>query len=613
MEMIYEIAHTNARNRGHFIVPSKLDTIIKGKMSNGLVYKSVYAYDKSILEHFKTRKSVAKFNGTRYIEDIVFDIDKKENTDQYTKDKCIELVIFLEDKLGLEEHEYQIYFSGTGYHIHTSNKLWGFDPSPDLPYQVKETIKKVLKPLGKHFFDESIYMATGMFRLRNTINQKSGLYKVPLTRDELMMESPDAIKLLASVQRFPDDEFYYSDEILETRLERLKNHIIKKEAIPVQDKAFSKEIQRSNVACCINKILQQGATEGSRNQSILRIATHLRRNNIPEEFAIAGMKYWNNLNGQGIEESLLTTKIKQTYRSPYNYGCNDALLKEHCSHECIFFKTRNYNLSLMNTEDLVASMEKYRDTDLTGRTIDLALMLGEDNKDVIIEPGDLVTIIGGTGVNKTTFIQHLMLAMDFKEGTIHLSQQLPTLFIELELPDYKLMRRFTQLICGVSKQEALKNFDKYKKEVIDAMSNIIISRDIRNTTTLRQKIMETGSKLVVIDYLQCFKDFTSNINDIQYIAKLSHELRDIATELQIIIIVLSQVTKEAKKEKHVHMDSGKGAGDISDSSTCIITINGQPDNIYRNIKVEKMTDGDSIYDGIMLEFNKNDFKLERIG
>jgi len=247
-----------------------------------------------------------------------------------------------------------------------------------------------------------------------------------------------------------------------------------------------------------------------------------------------------------------------------------------------------------------------------GRIINLASMFGLADKDIIAEPGDLIILVGGTGVNKTTMIQQIMLGMDFVSGDINYENQIPTLLIELELTTAKLMRRFTQLICSVDKKEALVNLDKYKERVSKEMSNVILTREVRNIAQLRQKIIDTQAKLIVIDYLQCFKDFNKPVNDFQLMSSLPHELRDLATEMGVIIVALSQVTKGAKQEKNVNLDSGKGSGDISDSASIVITINGQPDEPYRNIKFEKVTDGDTVSDGIMLQFNKETFRLERI-
>ena len=614
MQLYYEIAYGDVKNRGHFVKAEDVNKLFTSKYANGLVFKSVYAYDEEVLTYYKEHKTMRNYDGTRYIEEVCFDIDKKDNKDEYTYKKALTLLNFLED-LGIDESEYQIYWSGRAWHIHTSNLIWGFQPSKDLSYIVKETMRNVLQSLGKGFYDESIYMPTGMFRLVHTLNNKSDsmLYKTPVTKNEFLTMSVSQMKELASKQRLDFDIPEFSEYILSSQYNKLSHLIIKEHEVKNELANYSKSVQRSNVAMCIHKLIEKGAEDGNRNNTILRIATHLRRNNIPEDFVIAGMLYhWNNKNNQGLDDNAVINMVKKTYRSPYNYGCNDKLLQANCNPSCIFYQHKNYSQHIMSPEDMMNELEIYKDMEREGRIIDLASMFGLADKDIIAEPGDLIILVGGTGVNKTTMIQQIMLGMDFVSGDINYENQIPTLLVELELTTAKLMRRFTQLICSVDKREALVNLDKYKERVSKEMSNVILTREVRNIAQLRQKIIDTQAKLIVIDYLQCFKDFNKPVNDFQLMSSLPHELRDLATEMGVIIVALSQVTKDAKQNKLVNLDSGKGSGDISDSASIVITINGQQDCVYRNIKFEKVTDGDTVSDGIMLQFNKQTFRLERI-
>ena len=622
MDIIYEIAYGDARNRGHFIEKEKLANLYKGNFAQGLVYKSVYGYDKGILEHKKEFNSVSKYKGIRYIEDIVFDIDKGVNSDSYTRKKCITLIQYLES-LGIDDNEYQIYFSGRGFHIHTSNIIWGFKPSEDLPYIVKETIKKVLSKLEKGFYDESIYMATGMFRLKHTKNIKSGLFKIPITKNELLYADDYTFLKLASCQRLDFNDSEYYEEILASSENKLANFIIKNEEVPKEDIQYSKQIQKSNVACCIHKLIDRGASEGNRNNALLRIASHSRRNNIPEDFLIAGLIHnWNEKNGCGLDKETIVKSVKKTYRSPYNYGCNDSMLKAYCSTECIFYGNKNYAVDTITNEMMSEELKSYRDMDTRGRTLDLAKILGIKKKDnpnkfadMMLEPGDFLLIVGNTGTNKTTLIQQITLGIDFTTGEMHEEYKMETLFIELELTTAKLMRRNTQVICKVSKEEALEHYDKYEKQVLEATNHIALSRKIRTIAALRQEIIQHNYKMIIIDYLQCFKPIKSEgfvSNNQTLLDEVVHGLRDLATDLGVIIIALSQIPLSAKKEKFVTMDSSKGSGDAGDASTSALTINGDKETIYRNVKIEKMTDGETCIEGIMMQFNPETFRLERI-
>lgn len=198
----------------------------------------------------------------------------------------------------------QIYFSGRAWHFHTPNLIWGFPASKDLPYLVKESLRRVLEPLGKGFYDESIYMATGMFRLEHTLNDKadSMLYKIPVSKQEFLTTDIEEIKLLAKTPRLDFDKTDW-DEIPDKNHGKLNNLCIKEVERKTELANYTKTVQKSNVAVCIHKLIERGASDGNRNNSLLRIATHLRRQNLPEEFTIQGLlNYWNNKNGEGLEE-----------------------------------------------------------------------------------------------------------------------------------------------------------------------------------------------------------------------------------------------------------------------------------------------------------------------
>ena len=56
-------------------------------------------------------------------------------------------------------------------------------------------------------------------------------------------------------------------------------------------------------------------------------------------------------------------------------------------------------------EELQNQFTERMTTDFTGRTINIARLLGHKDLDCEIYPGELVTIFGPTGCNKTTFAQ----------------------------------------------------------------------------------------------------------------------------------------------------------------------------------------------------------------
>ena len=185
-----EIARGIPHNRG-IIIPAEtlVNYIDKAPYTNPL-YRSVYLYDNSAKEYVEQNGSLRDFFGIRYIDKVPIDIDKRDNTDEKTLDILRGTILELEEAdIGCES--FQSYFSGSGYHLILTASLFEFKPGIDLPYIVKQTCKKLFPQI-----DSSIYMRTGIYRVQHTVNHKTGLYKIPLTRDEVMnLDASDILEM----------------------------------------------------------------------------------------------------------------------------------------------------------------------------------------------------------------------------------------------------------------------------------------------------------------------------------------------------------------------------------------------------------------------------------
>ena len=73
----------------------------------------------------------------------------------------------------------RIYFSGRGFHIAIDQASFMWEPHKELHNYVKEALNA--KGIFK-FADSSVTDKTRLIRVNNTINTKSGLYKVEMTQ-----------------------------------------------------------------------------------------------------------------------------------------------------------------------------------------------------------------------------------------------------------------------------------------------------------------------------------------------------------------------------------------------------------------------------------------------
>ena len=564
-----EIARGTPVNRGIMIEANKLVNYI----GNEPLYRSVYLYDESAIEYVKENNTLKNFFGIRYIDKIPIDIDKGDNSDEKTLDILRNLILELEEA-DIDEHSVQCYFSGSGYHLIVSGELFNFKPGIDLPYIVKQTLKGLIP-----YLDSSIYMRTGIYRVQHTINKKTGLYKIPLYRDEIMNMDVKDIFDLAKTNRI---DFKYH------KLEgsgQLEDKVIT-EVPDVQ--IFNKVSEPNKIVPCVQSMLKQGAKSGSRHVTAMRIISHFKRHGIPSHYAKICMLHWND---KSMNEKQIMEMVENVYNRNYKYGCHDTIMMEHCKTQCIHFNRRDYLVDIKSADEMQGELHERLTTDFSGKTIDLGRALGID-KESVIYPGELVTIFGPTGSNKTTFAQNLALGVDFQNNKIVKDWQIPTLFLSLELSSWYMHRRHLQIISGESKEAVNDNYDKLYEKHKDKLEHIMVQTISPTLDKISEKVRELQPSLVIIDYIDLVDTPMSYRGEYEKIKYISHGLSNMAVNMDMIAIQISQVSREYSRNEVLDLYAGKGSGAIENASRKVIGLNGQSDSKTRAVKLFKNTDGE---------------------
>jgi archaellum biogenesis ATPase FlaH len=555
------------------------------------LYRSVYLYDKDAKEYADSKGTLKGYQGERGIDNVLIDIDKKDNSDDYTLAKLRETLNHL-DILEVLDESIQCYFSGTGYHIVISNKVFNFVPSGSLPYQVKRTMSSLFNNI-----DTSIYMRSGIYRVAHTKNQKTGLYKIPITLRESKSLSSKEIHKLATEPRFEYPyELLDGDGELETA--------VCTETPKVAE--FTKISEPTKVVPCVQTMLRNGPIEGSRHNTALRIISHFKRHGIPSEYAKVALLHWNN---NTLNEQKMIEKVESVYNGNYNYGCQDVLMKKYCQTKCNFFKNKDYHIHVKDADELQKEFQERIETNFIGRAIPLTEMFGLTDYDTQIYPGELVTIFGPTGSNKTTLAQNLALGVDFKNDRINKKWQLPTLFLSLELSAWYMHRRHLQIVSGLSKDEVNENYKEIYNDYADQLRHLQIQTVSPTLSSIQNKIKELNPAVVIVDYIDLVETPQNIRGEYEQIKFVSHSLSSLAVNLDVIIIQISQVSREYSRNEVLDLYAGKGSGAIENASRKVIGLNGQANSDIKHIHMYKNTDGE-LFD-TKVEWRES-FRLRRV-
>ena len=588
--MIYvEIAVGAPRNRGIMVLKSDLHKYIP--MDGTALYRSVYLYNEEAKQLADSKGTLKGYHGERGIDNVLIDIDRKDNSDEYTLKRLRSTLAHL-NILEVLDESIQCYFSGTGYHIVITNRVFNFQSSDSLPYQVKQTMSSLFEHI-----DTSIYMRSGIYRVAHTKNPKTGLYKIPITLSQANNCTVKEIHSLAS-----DPLFEYPYSVLDGDCE-LEGYICL-ETPKIAE--FGKVTEPTKIVPCVQTMLRNGPMEGSRHNTVLRIASHFKRHGIPSEYAKVGLLHWNN---NTLNEKQIIEKTESVYNGNYNYGCQDVLMKKYCQTKCVYFRNKDYHIHVKDSDELQKEFAERIETNFKGRTIPLAEMFGLTEYDTQIYPGELVTIFGPTGSNKTTLAQNLALGVDFKNDRINTKWQIPTLFLSLELSAWYMHRRHLQIVSGSSKEEVNNHYKDIYGRYADKLRHLQIQTVSPTLSSIQEKIKELTPSVVIVDYIDLVETPRDIKGEYEQIKFVSHSLASLAVNLDVIIIQISQVSREYSRNEVLDLYAGKGSGAIENASRKVIGLNGQANTNVKHINMYKNTDGE-LFD-VEVEWRES-FRLRRV-
>lgn len=590
MTLYHEVAIGGPQQRGLLVPQSQIIDVILEHGKKYAIYKSLYLYDEEGRQYHKLRKTFKDFLGKRYISDILIDIDRGDNTDDYTLNKT-KGVLFELEELGVQTRSHNVYFSGTGYHIIVSGEVFNFPQgSTDLPFIVKETMNNLFSEI-----DLSVYNRTSIYRCEHTLNPKSNLYKIPVSHEDIRTLPAKAIMLSARNQIIIQNTPLWGDGELEDKI--ITN-------IP-KIRVMESNVEPRNIVPCVQKMYKNGPEEGSRNNTMMRIASHFFRHGIPSAAAKAALLEWN---GGQLRSDIIIKKVEDTYRGGYKYGCKDVLMAKYCQTNCIHYKRKDYLIDVKNSEELQSELAERLETDFSGRTMDLAKLWGIQDKDATVYPGELVTIFGSTGANKTALAQNIVLGYNAGMDQIVKENQIPTLFLSLELSGFVMHRRNLQIVSGVSKDTVMSNYKELYQYHKEELSHIIMQSVSPTIPQIQDKIKQLQPKCVVIDYIDLVDVPFNKRGEYEKLNYISHSLSNIAVNEDIIIIQISQVSRDYSRNQIMDLYAAKGSGAIENASRKVIGITGSSDNTDKKVSIFKNSDGD-LFD-VELEWTPS-FRLKK--
>ena len=532
----YAIGAVNKRNNIQNIKDFKLDGVTTD------CFRSIFLYDEG-LKHFVDRTGHIKGYAGKHIADsLVFDFDG-ENLDD-VKIETYNFVMHLYHEFEVPLEYMRIAFSGSkGMHVSIPmNALCNPQPRDDF-YKVYKGIAQDLASDFK-FIDFSIYESKRLFRMSNTINSKSGLYKIPLKYDELDCLTVDEIKQLANKPR-TIEHLPLSEIDVVPRL----NELYKKWNSTKFNQPITIETKRDDLL----ELLRGGVTEGERHRAVIRITGALKKKNLDYDFILEILRQWNNKNDPPLDDERLVNESKRVF--------NDNIQET----PEIFSLKQAGDIY----QDYISKIDKCK------------VKTGFDSIDTKIRglmPGETMCILGKTSVGKSAFLQNIGLNFAKTSGE-------PVLFFSLEMPITAVYERTLQIETGLTGYEIENSFKRNEEEIKIkanlALNNIenfyIITKTGLNLDQIKhfisfaeQYIYRKKTGLILVDYLSLVRGTGKDLYE--QTSRVARGIKDLAKDLNVPVIFLSQVTKAAGEYDELYINSARDSGVVDEASDFVLAL-----------------------------------------
>jgi len=233
--------------------------------------------------------------------------------------------------------------------------------------------------------------------------------------------------------------------------------------------------------------------------------------------------------------------------------------------------------------------------------------------------GELTVFAGGSGAGKSLFLQNL--------GVNWSQAGLNTVYLSLELSEQLSSMRIDAMVSEYATRDVMKNMDDVHLKVvmkgkgagkfrIKQMSNGINASDIRSF--LREYEIQTGIKVdaLLVDYLDLMMPISGKVSPSDLFIKdkyVSEELRNLAVELNVLLVTASQLNRGAVEEiefDHSHIAGGISKIQTADNVVGIFTSNAMRERGRYQIQFMKTRSSSGVGSKVDLKFNPETLRIE---
>lgn len=613
--MDYEFIEVSiGSNSSRNLVVNRKDILRYVPKSNIPVFVSTFLYSENLFLFVNKTGSVADYRGDYTADYIFFDIDRKGNLTLAISD-LRELIKYISSYLPKEY--LSISFSGSkGFHVGIPAAAFGgFSPSPFLAYIFKH-VAAILSPIE---VDAALYKPMMQLRMRNTINEKSGLFKVQIYPDEIDSLTEEYLREIAKAPRDYQNGVDHKAAPLIKEWQAIYKQAIEKASersqefeIAIEDDAGRVAARNGGVKPCIFKMLggvQRG--QGITNEVMCRLVSHFRwESGLTKTAAWGAIQGWNSILKPPLERHELLTTFNSVWNHQYKYNCSDdPLSRKFCTEPCVReqAKPATSEVKIKRITDLVDGYRSFaRDprwikTDINGIDDAITGFRAQD--------GNTACILGRPTAFKST--------LAIKIGQ-NISKQHDVLYISLEMGDLLFFERMSLPVLGINANELRTVFaNGHSQAYVDSLIKEyprfhLTTQSGITPMSIKEivgKMRDEGKnvEVVFLDYIGIMQSDSGYKSATEHLNSVIMPMKAIAKSEKFVVVFLAHARGERSSEldlyKPLTIGSGKDTSRIENDTDFLFGVHLLKDVKAVNVQILKNKHGSPNFQGFPLFHN----------
>lgn len=299
--------------------------------NNRIFTRNHFCYLNDVIKYIQSRNNFGifttayRYNNTNQDESYLygdFYLDFDDEDFEKVREDAMCALNYLEICYGIKNNSCNIYFSGRkGVHIVVPAYYFNIQPIKELNIVFKFLANKINNFVHHKTIDLQIYDNKRLFRVPNTVHEKSLLYKVPLTYYEL---SKSSYEYIINKARSPQPIIVNNEFNKELSFANYKK--TSKQALQEYRKSNCANITYKGTLSvtppCITNLLENGAKKFTRNNSIAILSSFYKSCGKSYKETLDIIRTWNNTkNLPPTGDIELTRTVKSIYSTQKTFGC----------------------------------------------------------------------------------------------------------------------------------------------------------------------------------------------------------------------------------------------------------------------------------------------------